>query len=37
MENARKGLMNEILYADLVLMSESLENLRKVFEIKRGV
>ena len=29
-ENAREGLMNEILYADdLVLMSESMENLKK--------
>ena len=29
--------MNEISYADdLVLMSTSTENLRKVFEIKRG-
>ena len=32
MENAREGLMNEILYADdLVLMSKSLEKVRKVF------
>ena len=31
-ENARKGLMNEILYADdLVLMSKSIENLKKKF------
>ena len=29
-ENAREGLMNEILYAsDLVLMSDSIENLKK--------
>ena len=33
-ENAREGLINEILYAnDLVLMSESMENLREVFKI----
>ena len=31
-ENAREGLMNEILYADdLVLMSESIENLKEKF------
>ena len=31
-ENARKGLMNEILYADdLVLMSESKQNLKEKF------
>ena len=31
-ENAREGLMNEILYADdLVLMSESMENLKEKF------
>ena len=31
-ENAREGLMNEILYADnLVLMSESMENLKVKF------
>ena len=31
-ENAREGLMNEILHADdLALMSGSLENLRKKF------
>ena len=31
-ENAREGLMNEILYADgLVLMSESIQNLKKKF------
>ena len=31
-ENAREGLMNEILYADdLVLMSESVENLIEKF------
>ena len=31
-ENARKGLMNEILYVDdLVLMSESMENLKEKF------
>ena len=30
LENAREGLMNEILYADdLVLMSESIENLKQ--------
>ena len=32
-ENAREGLMNEILYADdLVLMSESLEELKEKFQ-----
>ena len=32
LENAREGLMNEILYADdLVLMSESKENLKEKF------
>ena len=32
-EHARKGLLNEILYAnDLVLMSESLEDLRERFQ-----
>ena len=32
LENARKGLMNEILYADdLVSMSESIENLKEKF------
>ena len=31
-ENAREGMMNKILYADdLVLMSESIENLKKTF------
>ena len=31
-ENAREGLMNEILHADdLVLMSESMENLKEKF------
>ena len=31
-ENAREGLMNEILWADdLVLMSEGIENLKKKF------
>ena len=31
-ENAREGLMNEILYADdLVLLSESTENLKEKF------
>ena len=31
-ENAREGLINEILYADdLVLMSESIENLKEKF------
>ena len=30
LENAREGLMNEILYADdLILMSESVENLKE--------
>ena len=34
-ENAREGLMNEILYVDdLVLMSESIENLKEKFESK---
>ena len=38
-ENAREGLMNEILYADdLVLMSESKEKFkREVFKMERGV
>ena len=37
-ENAREGLMNEILYADdLVLMSESMENLKEVVKMERGV
>ena len=32
LKNAREGLMNEILYADdLVLMSESMENLKENF------
>ena len=32
-EHAREGLLNEILYADdLVLMNESLEDLRKRFQ-----
>ena len=32
LENAKEGLMNEILYADhLVLMSESIENLKEKF------
>ena len=36
-EQARKGLLNEILYADdLVLISENLENLRERFQIWRG-
>ena len=31
-ENVREGLMNKILYADnLVLMSKSIENLKKKF------
>ena len=31
-ENAREGLMNEILYADdFVLMSDSMENLKEKF------
>ena len=31
-ENAREGLMNEILYADdLVLMNKSIENLKEKF------
>ena len=31
-ENAREGLMNEILYVDdLILMSESMENLKEKF------
>ena len=31
-ENAREGLINEILYAnDLVLMSESIDNLKEKF------
>ena len=33
-ENAREGLPKEILYADvLVLLSESMENLKELFEI----
>ena len=38
-EYARKGLMNEFLYADdLVLMSESMENLeRRSFKMLRGI
>ena len=37
-ENAREHLMNKILYANkLVLLSESIKNLRKVFGIERGV
>ena len=31
-ENAREGLMNQILYADdLALISESIENLKETF------
>ena len=39
LENTREGLMNEILYADdLVLMSESKENLKeKFFKAERGI
>ena len=39
LENAREGLMNEILHAaDLVLMSERIENLKEKFlKMKRGV
>ena len=38
LENGREGLMNKILYADdLVLMNESIENLKEVFKMKRGV
>ena len=34
-ENAREGLMNEILYADdLVVVSESIEDLKEAFESK---
>ena len=37
-ENAREGLMNEILYADdLVLISESTKNLKEKFLKQRGV
>ena len=38
-ENTREGLMNEILYADdLILMRERIENLKeKVFEMKRDI
>ena len=37
-ENAREGLMNEILYADdLVLMSKGMENLKEKFLKCRGV
>ena len=36
--NPREGLMNEILYAvDLVLMSESIENLKEKFLMERGI
>ena len=36
-EQARKGLLNEILYADdLVLMSKNLEDLRERFQRWRG-
>ena len=36
-EQASKGLLNEILYAnDLVLMSENLEDLRERFQRWRG-
>ena len=32
LENAREGLMNDVLYVnDLVLMSESRENLKEMF------
>ena len=38
-ENAREGLINEILYVDdLVLMNESMKNLKeKFFKMERGV
>ena len=37
-ENARDGLINEILYADdFVLMSDSIEFKREVFKMERGV
>ena len=37
-KNAREGLMNEILPVDnLVLMSKNIEELKKVFEMERGV
>ena len=36
-EQGRKGLLNEILYADdLVLMSENLKDLRERFQRRRG-
>ena len=36
-EHAREGLLNEILYADdLVLMNESLEDLRERFQLWRS-
>ena len=36
-ENAREGLINEILYADdLVSMNESMENLREKFLTWKG-
>ena len=36
-KNAREGLMNKILYADdLVLMSESMENLKKILKWKEA-
>ena len=36
-ENARKGLLNEILCADdLVLMSENFKELREIFQRWRG-
>ena len=35
---ARAGLMNEILYADdLVVITQSTENLREAFEMERGI
>ena len=37
-KNAPEGLMNEILYANnLVLVSESIKNLKEVFKMERGV
>ena len=38
MEKAREGLMNEIMYADgLILMSESIENLKEKFLKWKGI
>ena len=37
-ENAKEGLMNESLHAnETVLISESTEKIRKIFEMEKGV